>query len=97
MPQRQNQCERILLLLRENVNQWVALPRILDLRISQYSSRVWTLRRQGHEIQNRVQRHGDETWSWFRLVERGQGRLFQPTQPEESRREHVLEIQRMSL
>jgi hypothetical protein len=89
--QRENQSKRILRLLRENVNQWVALPRILDLRISQYSSRVWTLRRQGHEIQNRVQRHGDETWSWFRLVEQGQVQLFEPPQSEESRRHHVLE------
>ena len=96
MPQRQNQSERILRLLRENVNQWVALPLILDLRISQYSSRIWTLRRQGHEIQNRVERHGDEVWSWFRLVlPKAQERLF-ADRPETERprsRERWLEAQ----
>ena len=96
MNQHENQSERILRLLRENVNGWVPLPRILDLRISQYSARIWTLRRRGHRIENRVSRHGNQTRSWFRLVERGQGKLFLP-QSEERRREHVLEIQRSNL
>ena len=90
MPQRQNQSERILRLLRENVNQWVPLPRILDLRISQYSSRVWTFRRQGHKIENRVERHGNETWSWFRLIEPRQEKLF-GCEPEPKQHGHYLE------
>ena len=90
MPQRQNQSERILRLLRESVNCWVPLPRILDLRISQYYSRIWTLRRQGHQIQNRTERHGDEVLSWFRLVEQGQAQLFDPPQSEQ-RAGHFLE------
>lgn len=68
MPQRQNQSERILRLLRENVNQWVPLPQILDLRISQYSARIFELRAQGHIIDNHTRHVDGVVHSWFRLT-----------------------------
>ena len=64
---RRNQCERILELLRGANGQWVPLPRILDLRISQYSARIFTLRREGHQIENKTQTVDGRRHSWFRL------------------------------
>ena len=97
MPQRANQCERLLKLLRENCGEWVGLPKILDLRISQYSARVHELRKLGYRIENKTQHHNGQVWSWFRLIEPGQAQLFEPPQSGEHRREHVLEIQRTNL
>ena len=91
MKGRGTQRDRLIQLLRENSGQWVGLPRILDLRISQYSARVHELRKLGYRIENKTQHHNGQVWSWFRLIEPGQAQLFEPPQSEESRRPHVLE------
>ena len=77
------QRDRLLKLLRENSGRWVGLPRILDLRISQYSARVHELRKMGHYIQNKTERHDGQVWSWFRLVEPGQPQLIEPLHSEQ--------------
>ncbi len=90
MKQRENQSERILRLLQESVNCWVPLPRILDLRISQYSARVHELRRLGFRIQNKTEHRNGQVWSSFRLLEPGQSQLFEPLHSEQ-RGQHFLE------
>jgi len=47
--------------------QWVSLPQILDLRVSQYSARIHELRKMGCEIENRTEWKDGELCSWFRL------------------------------
>ena len=47
--------DQILRVLIDACPNWVPLPRILDLHISQYSARIWTLRNKlGYEIENRL-------------------------------------------
>lgn len=62
------QSERILTLLRTASGCWVPLPQILELGVAQYSARIYELRRQGHVIENRIDRTGDVCRSWFRLL-----------------------------
>jgi hypothetical protein len=63
-PARKNQRERLLALLHCHQGEWVPLPAILDLRISQYGTRILELRRAGHVIESR-QLDGQSS---FRLV-----------------------------
>lgn len=63
-----NQAAKILKLLIEAKGQYVPLPRILDLRISQYSARIRELRLAGFNIENKTENVGKERRSWFRLV-----------------------------
>lgn len=62
------QQERILNLLAARGGNWVSLPEILDLKISQYSSRVHELRCKGHLIENRSEWVNGQRHSWFRLI-----------------------------
>jgi hypothetical protein len=62
------QGEKLLRLLEENVGHWVDLPRILELRIAQYSARVFELRRKGYRIENRVLHSNGGVRSSFRLL-----------------------------
>ncbi len=72
------QGEKLLRLLEENVGHWVDLPRILELRIAQYSARVFELRRKGYRIENRVLHSNGGVRSSFRLLppQPPQGELF---------------------
>lgn len=87
MQQRETQCEQLYRLLWDANEEWVGLPKILDLRprISQYSARIHTLRhRDGCEIENRVEIVNGEKHTWFRLLRpKSQAQLFdaspQPT------------------
>ncbi len=55
LERRPTQDEQILRLLTEAYPNWVALPEILRLGISQYGARIWTLRhRRGYDIENEV-------------------------------------------
>ena len=76
------QCERILNLLASRIGEWVPLPEILDLHIAQYNARIFTLRKEGHEIESKVETQGDGSrHSWFRLVPKEkQGDLWGRTQ-----------------
>lgn len=73
----QTQQRRILALLERYSPNWCPLPEILDLHISQYGTRIRELRQQGFRIENRIEQVGRERHSWFRLVPKGQGSLFQ--------------------
>lgn len=61
-----SQRDRLLAVFEKHVNDWVPLPRILDLGIAQYNARIYELRRLGHRIESKQE--GDR--SWFRLVRR---------------------------
>jgi hypothetical protein len=82
---RESQREQLLSLLRRAHGDWVPLPEILDLRISQYSARICELRKLGHQIENKTARENGETKSWFRLVETPQRPLQTrlPAKPDE--------------
>ena len=63
------QQRRIFELLFANRNRWVSLPVILELKVSQYGSRVYDLRKKfGLEIKNRVEVRDGKKCSWFMLV-----------------------------
>lgn len=76
---KKTQHDRILECLRNPFNQgedgWVKLPRILDLHISQYGTRIKELRdgetrnKKKYIIENNGAWVNGERHSWFRLVE----------------------------
>lgn len=68
MSSRQTQCERILRLLLDAHGSWVALPEIMACA-AQYNARIFSLRRAGHNIENRTQEVNGECHSWYRLVD----------------------------
>ena len=65
-----SQREKLLRLLQEG--GWVDLPRILELGIAQYNTRIWELRRElepkGYRIESRVVHSNGRVRSWFRLL-----------------------------
>lgn len=65
---RATQRERLLHLLVEYDGRWVPLPSILELGIAQYNSRLFELRRDGHNIENRIEVIDGTRHSWYRLV-----------------------------
>jgi hypothetical protein len=62
------QRSRILQVFLEARGGEVPLHRILDLKISQYGTRILELRRLGFRITNRTERVDGQTHSYFRLV-----------------------------
>jgi hypothetical protein len=69
MSVRETQCARILDLLKERAGTWVPLPTILDLHIAQYNARIFQLRANGHNIENKIERGDDgQVRSWYRLL-----------------------------
>jgi hypothetical protein len=60
---------RILALLKGRQGQWVGLPEILALGIAQYNARLFSLRRKGFIIENRVEHTPHGVHSWFRLLD----------------------------
>ncbi len=66
-----SQREKLLRLFQEH-DGWVDLPRILELGIAQYNSRIWELRRdlepKGYCIESRVVHSNGRVRSWFRLL-----------------------------
>ena len=78
---RPTQTGRIVDLLRSHKGQWVPLPEILSLGISQYSARIHEARhRWGLDIENRVETVNGKKHSWFRLLE---------SEPEAQAEKHV--------
>jgi hypothetical protein len=72
-----SQTARIVALLRKRSPQWVSLPEILELRISQYSARIHQPRHEwGLPIENRTKVVHGEKHSWFRLVDTGDAKPF---------------------
>jgi hypothetical protein len=77
MPTKQSQRERIVNLLASYQGQWVPLPVILDLRISQFGARILEARRAGYIIENRTEWEARVKHSFYRLVPKaGQTELF---------------------
>jgi hypothetical protein len=58
--------ELLGLLLQAN-GGWVGLPEILDLKIAQYNSRIYELRKQRFQIESRTETVDGQRLSWFRL------------------------------
>jgi len=61
------QRQQILNVLLEAKGGWVSLPRILELKISQFGARILELRRLGFHISNRVENVDGQKHSWYRL------------------------------
>jgi Helix-turn-helix domain len=70
MSGRQTQRARILALLIGAKGEWVGLPQILDLKISQYGARIHELRALGFDIRNKTETDSKigVRRSWFRLA-----------------------------
>ncbi|HET8922996.1 MAG TPA: hypothetical protein VFN26_08380 [Candidatus Acidoferrum sp.] len=64
---RKTQRARILRLLLEARGAWVPLPDIMACA-AQYNARIFELRKQGFDIENRTEVVDDVQHSWFRLV-----------------------------
>lgn len=64
---RQTQRYRILRLLLDARGAWVSLPEIMACA-AQYNARVFELREQGFNIENKTERVNGSRHSWFRLV-----------------------------
>jgi len=78
---RPTQAARIVNLLRSRAGEWVPLPEILDLHISQYSARIFQARHEwGLRIENRVETINGQKHSWFRLIEDAAPRHLPPAQ-----------------
>jgi Helix-turn-helix domain len=78
---KKTQRAQILRLLVEAKGEEVSLQRILDLRISQFGSRIYELRRLGFRIINRTVRAEGQVRSWFRLENQKPSKPTPPPQP----------------
>lgn len=71
---RPSQTQQIVNLLRSRKGQWVSLPEILALKISQYNARIYQARHEwGLTIQNREERVNGQKHTFFRIVEETAG------------------------
>jgi hypothetical protein len=106
---RKPQWIRFANLLKSRPGQRIHVREFSEISV-QHGARFNELRtKKGYVIDNYEERRDGLVLSYYKLISApadeagsayppaGQGKLFQPTQPEESRREHVLEIQRTSL
>lgn len=57
----------ILGLLLQNRGKWVPAYTLAGVAL-QYSSRIFSLRREGFQIENKTERHGRQVYGSFRLV-----------------------------
>jgi hypothetical protein len=68
-PDAASQCGRILRLLESRRGEWVPLYEILNLKISQYGTRVKELRDNwGYAIENKTETANGQRHSWFRIL-----------------------------
>jgi len=67
MSQRKTQRERLLAVLIEARHNWVPLPVILELKISQFGARIKELRGLGFNIRNKTEIVSGVKHSWYRL------------------------------
>ncbi len=73
---------QILDLLIAARGDWVPLPRILELKISQFGARILELRRLGFHIVNRTQNANGQKHSWYRLESAPKSPKPNSTKPE---------------
>jgi hypothetical protein len=64
---RKTQQAAILLVLLAARGEWVSLFEILATGAAQYSARIHELRKAGHRIENRTERHDAKAFSYFRI------------------------------
>ena len=62
------QKDRLLDFFKERPNEWIPLPEILGLFISQYNARIYDLRHEGITIENRWEMIEGVKYSWFKYV-----------------------------
>ena len=67
MNSRATQCDRLLQFLASAHGDWIPLPQILELKISQFGARLLELRRLGYHIVNRTETVNGKKHSWYRL------------------------------
>lgn len=60
------QREKLKELFESQRNEWIPLPRILGMGIAQYNARIFELRREGMNIENKIEWVDSEKHSWFR-------------------------------
>ena len=82
MSQRKTQRDRILDVLTNAHGEWVPLPTILELKISQFGARIKEARALGHQIENKTETVNGIVHSWYRLV--SEPRTAQGSTPPES-------------
>jgi hypothetical protein len=85
MPAGIERTPRIRLLLRllsDQIGEWVPAREIAELGGSQYFVYIEELKAQGHVISECRERHGDQTFVWFRLNRK----VGSPVSLEEERR-----------
>lgn len=76
MSSRLTQEEEVLGFLQENANRWVPSYALSNIAL-QYNARIFTLRRKGHDIENRTRQLNGQTHGEFRYnAPRGQRGLF---------------------
>lgn len=68
MDEFKTQRHQLFIFLGARMGDWVPLPEILGLGISQYNARIKELRDKGHLIECREQRVGRKRHTWYRLV-----------------------------
>jgi len=74
---RKTQRSRILALLIAARGEWVGLPDILEVRISQFGARLYELRHHLRlNIENRTESVDGVRYSWYRLKPKTQENLF---------------------
>ncbi len=52
----------------DNPNIWIPLPRILNLHIAQFGARILELRREGMNIENKIQVIHGQRCSWYKYT-----------------------------
>ena len=67
MSSRATQRDRLLQFLTSAHGAWIPLPRILELKISQFGARLFELCRLGYRIVNRTESVNGKKYSWYRL------------------------------
>lgn len=64
-----SQCDRILRLLECRRGEWIAMPELVAASGSyNVHSRISDLRRRGHDIEQKNERHAQSIHSYYRLL-----------------------------
>jgi hypothetical protein len=82
-PQSKTQSAAILRLLVEARGAWVPLPDIMACA-AQYNARIFSLRRDGYNIENRTETVNGVRHSWFRLVDSPAVPAIAPSKPSQN-------------
>lgn len=104
MRKRKSQSLRFSELLKARPGQWISVREFSQISV-QHGARFAELRGKSYVIKNRMEEREGLKFSYYKLITApadaagpeyppaGQGKLFQPTQSGEHRREHFIESQ----